>query len=115
MTHERAGAIGHTEAGRAPRRPGAVGSAVRGDHHLRRRSAGEVAEPAFSHAAFGQPIADDGIVDEFTEDGERSLLGEAFRLGDGVADAKTKAVVFCELDFHSWIVSYFVMQSFRAK
>ena len=53
-------------------------------------------------AACGQAFADDGIVDEFTEDGERALRGELFRLCDGVADAEAEAVVFCEFNDHSF-------------
>ena len=42
-----------------------------------------------------EPFADDGIMDEFTQNGERSSGGKFLRLRNGVADAEAKAVVFC--------------------
>ena len=70
-----------------------------GDHHLRGRRCQGI-EPLFLHASRRQPIANDGVVDEFTEDGKRRVCREALGLRDGVADAEAEAVMLCELDFH---------------
>ncbi|MEI9894945.1 MAG: hypothetical protein WDN28_13925 [Chthoniobacter sp.] len=114
--HERAGAIRHVESRLAPLGARLVRCAMGGDHHLRRLRGCRVVERPFAHALPHQAFADDRVVDEFAEDGERGAPGQFFRLGDGVADAETKAVVFCELDFHKGIgEGYFVRQSLRAK
>jgi len=93
MANQRAGAVGDAETGATPCGAGVVRSAVSGDHDLCGGGAGHVVEAGFAGAAGGEPIADDGVVDEFTEDGERGSQGETFRLGDGVADAEAEAVV----------------------
>ena len=60
-----------------------------------------IVERPFRDAGADEPFADDGVVDEFPEDGQGPALGEAFRLSEGVADAKAEAVVFGELDGHN--------------
>ena len=66
-----------------------------GDHDLWRRSVARRIEPPFAHAERVESFADDWIVDEFTENGERSVRCEFLRLSNGVADAEAKTVVFC--------------------
>ena len=79
----------------------AHGSAVCGDHHLRSGRAGGGFESAFPDALSGEALADDGIVDEFAEDGQRAFSGELFRPCNGVPDAEAEAVVVCEFYDHS--------------
>jgi len=118
VTDERTGAVCHSVTSRPPRVASGIRSAVRGDHDLRGRGASRRIEVAFADAGTGELLPDDGIVDEFTENGEGSLVGEASGLGDGVADAEAEAVVLSEDDFHWEHVSetsYFVAQSYGAK
>jgi hypothetical protein len=97
---ERTGAVGDAEPGGAPRFTRAFGSAVRGDHDLGGVRAGEIVEGSALDALLAELFLNDGVVDEFTEDGERGMLGEAFGLGDGVADAEAEAEMVGEFDDH---------------
>lgn len=103
MTHERASAIRHSEAGGAPRSPRAFRGTMSGDHDLGGRRAVELSKMTLPHSVCGQPIPHDRIVDQFAEDGERPFLSQTFRLSDGVSDAEAKAVVFCDVYFHNWM------------
>src|SRR5688500_6511931 len=73
-----------------------------GDHHLRGAGGRRLFQPALDHAGASQPVTDDRIMHQFAEDGQGALLGEALGFGDGVADTKTKAVMFSELNDHQW-------------
>ena len=69
---ERAGAIGDLKTGVAPFGALPIRCAVRGDHDFRRRCGLRI-ERALAYAPLREAFADDGIVDEFAEDGERAL------------------------------------------
>ena len=85
------------------------------NHDLGGGNGGRAVEGALLHAVLGEFILDDRIMDKLTEDGERSLPGEDSRLGDGVADPETEAVMLGEFDDHEVLaVAYFVPQSFCA-
>jgi hypothetical protein len=73
---------------------------MRCNHDLWRCRVGNAIERTFADTALGEPLANDGIVDEFTQNRERTFRGKMFGLRDGVTDAEAKAVVFCEFDGH---------------
>ncbi len=98
--HQRTRPIGHVKTSAPPRRSRGVRSTMRRDHDLGSRRAGEITETAFQHPTKSEAVPDDGVVDELAEDGELAVFSETVRLGDGVADAETESVVFCQLDFH---------------
>src|SRR4051812_6152103 len=66
-------------------------------------------ERGFADSLVFESITDDGVVDEFAEDGERPLVSELFCVSDGVADTEAEAKTISEDDFHS--VLRFVTQS----
>ena len=72
-----------------------VARAVGGDHDLRSRRIARCIELTLAHAERREPFADDWIVDEFAQNGERPVRRELFRLRNGVTNAEAKAVMFC--------------------
>ena len=100
MSHERTGSVGDAEAGLAPGGARTFRCAVSGDHHLRGLCAWRMSEWSLPDAASCERFLNDGVMDEFAEDGERGAVGEALGLGDGVAHAETEAEMFGEFDDH---------------
>jgi hypothetical protein len=91
MADEGARSVGQPASTETPCSAHGVARAMRGDHDLLGLS-GSI-ETAFTDASIREAFTDDRIVDELTENRERTILGEACGFGNGVADAKTEAVV----------------------
>ena len=77
----------------APGRPRGIARAVSGDHDLWRRSVAGRIEPPLAHAERVESFADDGIVDELSEDGDWFAHGGVMRGAEGIAHAEAHAVV----------------------
>jgi hypothetical protein len=90
--------ICHSAAASTPRRPRIVARSVRGDQNL--VGGGWLVEASLPDTRLREAFADDGIVDEFPEDGQRTLLGKPGCFGNGVPDAETESVVVSEFDDH---------------
>ena len=103
VTNQWAGGISEFETGCAPFAPLQIGSAMSGDHHAMGVRSG-IVERSFGDALGLQLLANDGVMDELTENGEGTVGGEFFGLGNGVADAETDPEMSGEKNFHKWKV-----------
>ena len=57
-------------------------------------------ERTFDNALAAEPLTDDRVMDELTENGQWLRGGELLGLGDGVADAETETETLSANDFH---------------
>lgn len=94
MPNERTGPIRDIQSRPAPHFAPSIGDAMRGDHDFRAWDRVRSIETIFRDAFFPQALADDGVVDQFAEDRERSGRGQGFGLGDGVAHPETHPEIF---------------------